>query len=247
MRPPITIMGIPMHPWTIDESVIEIGKRIDLGIFTQHVVINVAKLVHMQTDYSLRSAVLDCDIINIDGMGIVWGARLLGFNVPERVAGIDLFYHLLTLAEKVGYPVYFLGAKPDVIERAIIKTKECYPNLVIAGYHHGYFWDNEEDIVRMIQYSRAKMLFVATSSPQKEQFISRWKNSLGVDFAMGVGGTFDIIAGKTKRAPLWMQKCGMEWLYRLIQEPGRMWRRYLTTNLKYIFMLIKELRAKYLY
>jgi N-acetylglucosaminyldiphosphoundecaprenol N-acetyl-beta-D-mannosaminyltransferase len=236
----VRMMGVPMHPWTMDETLDEISRRLDEGKFTQHVVINVAKLVKMQTDIHLRNAILACDIINIDGMGVVWGARFLGFEIPERVAGIDLFLNLLKLASEHDEPVYFLGAKPEVVEQTVVNMKDRFPLLKISGWHHGYFWDNENDVVSDIHSSEASMLFVGISSPKKEQFINRWRNQLGVKFVMGVGGTFDVIAGITRRAPIWMQNAGLEWLYRVIQEPRRMWKRYLVTNSKFIWMLAKE-------
>lgn len=229
-----------MHPWTMDQTVEEIGERMEAGQFTQHVVVNVAKIVHMQNDMALREAVTACDIINIDGMGVVWGARFLGFDVPERVAGIDLFFRLLELAEQRGFSVYFLGAREKIVDEAVQRIQEKHPKLSIAGWHHGYFWEDEESVVENIQESGADMIFVAISSPKKEQFIHRWKDRMGVKFAMGVGGTFDIVAGKTRRAPNWMQGIGMEWLFRLLQEPRRMWKRYMITNSKFVFMLAKE-------
>jgi len=233
-------MGVPMHPWTMDETLDEIFRRLDEGKFTQHVVVNVAKLVKMQTDIHLRNAILACDIINIDGMGVVWGARFLGFDIPERVAGIDLFLNLLKLASERDEPVYFLGAKPEVIEQAVVNLKRRFPRLTISGWHDGYFWDNEHDVVSDIHSLEASMLFVGISSPKKEQFINRWCDRLGVKFVMGVGGTFDVMAGITRRAPIWMQNAGLEWFYRVIQEPRRMWKRYLVTNSKFIWMLARE-------
>jgi N-acetylglucosaminyldiphosphoundecaprenol N-acetyl-beta-D-mannosaminyltransferase len=171
-----------------------------------------------------------CDIVNIDGMGVVWGARLLGHDVPERVAGVDLFDRLLSYAATHGYPVFLLGGTEAVVERAAAVCADRHAGLEIAGYHHGYFWDDEEAVVSAIRASRARLLFVAITSPKKENFINRWKSELGVDFVMGVGGTFDVIAGKVKRAPRWMQRCGLEWLFRLIQEPRRLAFRYLVYN-----------------
>ena len=173
-------------------------------------------------------------------MGVVWGGRLLGLEIAERVAGIDLFTELLALAETRGEPVFFLGAKPDVVERAVDRIRARHRALDIAGWHHGYFWDDEEQIVQMVRDSGATMLFVAITSPKKEQFINRWRAELGVKFAMGVGGTFDVVAGVTTRAPRWMQGAGLEWFYRLAQEPRRMWRRYLDTNLRFAILLLRE-------
>lgn len=235
----VEMLGARMHPWTMEQTVGEIARRLEAGLFTQHVVVNVAKVVNMRSDPALREAVNHCDIINIDGMGVVWGARLLGLDVPERVAGIDLFFRLLRLAEERGEAVFFLGARQAIVDEAVRRLRQRYPRLNIAGWHHGYFWDDEESVVREIADSGATMLFVAITPPKKEQFIHRWRDRLGVKFAMGVGGTFDIVAGKTKRAPKWMQRAGLEWLFRVMQEPRRMWKRYLVTNSKFAWLLLR--------
>ncbi|WP_175876749.1 WecB/TagA/CpsF family glycosyltransferase [Burkholderia sp. BCC0097] len=227
----------PIHLMSMNETVDWIGARVEKREFTQHVVVNVAKVVHLQRDAELAASVRACDIVNVDGMGVVWGARLLGIPVPERVAGVDLFDRLLALADAKGLPVYLLGATQDVVEQVVAVAAARYPRLPIAGYHHGYFWDDEQAIVDDIRRSGARMLFVAITSPRKENFINRWKARLGVDFVMGVGGTFDVVAGKVKRAPLWMQRSGLEWAFRVIQEPGRMWKRYLSTNSRFLAML----------
>lgn len=236
----IEFMGVNINPWTMDETVHVIHKRLEQRLFMQHGVINVAKLVNIQKDKQLRESVVACDIVNVDGMGIVWGAKLLGVDIPERVTGIDLFYRLLALSEKAGFPVYFLGATKVVVEDAVNIIRKDHPNLVIAGYHNGFFWEDEDWLVKQIRESGARLLFVAISSPQKENFINRWKGDLGVDFVMGVGGTFDVVAGKVSRAPILMQQCGLEWFYRFLQEPGRMWKRYLVTNILFAWYLIKK-------
>lgn len=240
----IYFLGTSAHALSTSETIELIRSRLKENQFTQHVVINVAKLVTMQTDAILRASVNACDIINIDGMGVVWGARLLGHKVPERVAGVDLFYRLLAMSAENQFPVFLLGAKPDIVTKTVQVVEADYPGLRIAGFHHGYIWNEEEQIVDEIAKSGAKLLFVAITSPQKENFINKWRDKLGVDFVMGVGGTFDVVAGKVKRAPLWMQKWGLEWLYRIIQEPRRMWKRYLVTNSKFAWLLLKELIRK---
>ncbi|WP_417792219.1 WecB/TagA/CpsF family glycosyltransferase [Stutzerimonas xanthomarina] len=236
----IEVMGCPMDVATMEETVENIRQAVLAERFTQHVVVNVAKLVNMRDDAQLRESVESCDIINIDGMGVVLGARFLGHEVPERVTGVDLFHELLTMSAREGLPVYLLGAQEEVVAATARKVDVLYPGLQIAGYHHGYFWDDEAAMVEKIRASGAKLLFVAITSPKKENFINRWRDQLGVTFVMGVGGTFDVVAGKVKRAPLWMQKWGLEWLYRVIQEPGRMWKRYLITNSKFAWLLFKE-------
>lgn len=235
----IELMGCPMDVASMDETVTQIDQAIAADHFTQHVVVNVAKIVNMHADPELDASVRECDIINIDGMGVVLGARMLGHEVPERVAGVDLFHQLLAMSARRGYSVYLLGAKDEVVSETARRVEELYPGLKLAGYHHGYFWDDEQAMVDRIRESGAQLLFVAITSPKKENFINRWREQLGVTFVMGVGGTFDVVAGKVKRAPLWMQNYGLEWLYRVIQEPGRMWKRYLVTNSKFAWMLLK--------
>ena len=237
----IEFLGYPMDVGTMAESVATITEYIRCQRFCQHVVVNVAKLVYMGKDVELARSVTECDIINIDGMGVVWGARFLGHKVSERVAGVDLFAELNAMAEREHFPVFYLGATEAVVSKTREVMQARHPQLVIAGVHHGYFFNDESGeraVVEAIRRSGARLLFVAITSPRKENFIRRWKHELGVDFVMGVGGTFDVVAGKVKRAPVWMQDYGLEWLYRVIQEPGRMWRRYLTTGFQFLWLLI---------
>jgi N-acetylglucosaminyldiphosphoundecaprenol N-acetyl-beta-D-mannosaminyltransferase len=235
----INFLGAPMDSGSMSDTVSSISERISSRRFTQHVVVNVAKIVNMRKDPELEKSVTECDIINIDGMGVVWGARFLGLQIEERVSGVDLFGELNAMAEREGLPVFYLGAKNEVVQKTEDVMRSKHPKLNIAGVHHGYFWDDERAVVEQIKASGARLLFVAITSPKKENFINCWKDELGVDFVMGVGGTFDVVAGKVKRAPLWMQKCGLEWFYRVIQEPGRMWKRYLVTNSVFALLLIK--------
>jgi len=235
----IEFLGAPMDSITMPETVDYIANRIKNKDFLQHVVVNVAKLVNMQKDAVLAESVMACDLINIDGMGVVLGARFLGHDIPERVAGVDLFHNLLDMSVGNDFPVFLLGAEEAIVSKTVEKVKEQHKGVDVAGYHHGYFWDDEEAVVRKIKASGARLLFVAITSPKKENFINKWQDQLGVDFVMGVGGTFDVVAGKVKRAPLWMQNAGLEWFYRVLQEPGRMWKRYLVTNSQFAWLLLK--------
>lgn len=235
------LFGIPLDASTLPDTVDVIAGRIEKRQFTQHVVVNVAKLVHMQSDERLRSSVEECDIINVDGMGVVWAARAVGVSAGERVAGIDLFQSLVALAESRGFPVYLLGARKHVVEETVRRLMARHPRLSIAGCRDGYFRNDEEPgVVAAIRSSGARLLFVAMSSPLKENFIARWRSELGVDFVMGVGGSFDVLSGLVSRAPIWMQKSGLEWVYRVLQEPGRLWWRYLSTNLGLLRLIVRE-------
>ncbi|MDN3384676.1 WecB/TagA/CpsF family glycosyltransferase [Pseudoalteromonas sp. APC 3358] len=235
----IEFLKAPMDIATMEETVSFIESRIEKKQFLQHVVVNVAKIVNMQKDPVLADSVRACDLINIDGMGVVFGARFLGHDVPERVAGVDLFHELLAMSANRDFPVFLLGATEEVVTKTVDNVTAQNPNLTIAGYNDGYFWDNEEAVVNKIRESGAKLLFVAITSPKKENFINKWQDKLGVDFVMGVGGTFDVVAGKVKRAPQWMQNAGLEWFYRILQEPRRMWKRYFITNSKFALYLFK--------
>ncbi|OGT30013.1 MAG: UDP-N-acetyl-D-mannosamine transferase [Gammaproteobacteria bacterium RIFCSPHIGHO2_12_FULL_35_23] len=231
--------GIRLSLLTKQETVAMILNAIANQHSLSHCVVNVAKLVNAQHDEHLRSAINQCDLINVDGMGIVWGARFLGIQVPERVAGIDLMLALLKEAELKAWSVYFLGAEAGVLKLAVQNIRQQFPQLNIVGWHHGYFKDNELEVVSLITAVKPDLLFIGMSSPYKESFINRYSAKLKIPFLMGVGGSLDVMAGKVKRAPKWMQQLGLEWLFRLSQEPRRMWRRYLVTNAIFLYMLGK--------
>lgn len=238
----IDFLGIPVDSLTMAETVMLIDNAIEQNKRINHVVINAGKVVSMQKDKQLFESVVSCDVINADGQSIVWAARFLGQNLPERVAGADLMQHLVHLASDKGYKCFFLGAREEVVRKVVGIYNEKYGSSVIAGYRNGYFNKSEESEVAMqIANSGAQLLFVAITSPRKENFMYEYRDVLSiVNFTMGVGGTFDVIAGFTKRAPVWIQNMGMEWLYRLIQEPRRMWYRYLVGNTKFIWAVLKK-------
>lgn len=236
-----TFLGAPMDGLTMSETLAIAEHCMKTRTRLQHVVVNVAKLVNMQSDKALCEDVSGSDLINIDGMGVVWGARLCGHTVPERVSGVDIMEHLLKLCAEKGYRPYFFGAKQEVLEQAVRNIQAQYPTIVIAGYRNGYFKPEEEaELIQNIAAAKADCLFIAISSPTKERLLAQYKDTINVPFLMGVGGSIDIKAGLTKRAPLWMQKFGLEWLYRILQEPRRMFMRYWTTNRKYAGLLWKE-------
>lgn len=227
---------------TMQETVMLINESISNGNRLQHVVVNAGKIVAMQTDLELRESVNNCDVINADGMAVVWASKILGKPLKERVAGIDLMENLIELAHKKKYKVYFLGAKEAIVSKVVDHYTEKYSKNLIAGYRNGYFSKEEEpEIAKDIEDSEAQLLFVAISSPKKENFLYQNKAHLTkVSFTMGVGGSFDVVSGLVKRAPLWMQNNGLEWFYRFAQEPKRMWKRYLVGNSKFLYLVFKE-------
>ncbi|MCL2767968.1 MAG: WecB/TagA/CpsF family glycosyltransferase [Synergistaceae bacterium] len=177
-------------------------------------------------DKEYHSILKDTLLTLSDGTGLKWGLSLLGTPVQERVTGIDFAYYLCRLASMNGWPVYFLGAEGNVSKMAANALTEKYPDLIITGARNGYFDFDDEGVPREIVRKGTKILFVAMGIPRQEKWIKRHSDILCKCIAVGLGGSFDVISGKLKRAPLWMQKCGLEWFYRLIQEPWR-WRRML--------------------
>ena len=201
--------------------------------------INVATVVSIQSNIALRQAINENDIVNFDGVGAIWGAKFLKIPCPERITGIDLFSALIGVSEQKRYRVFFLGSTEDTLQNMIANLKVSHPNLLVAGSHNGYFWGKEKDVVDLINKSQAQLLFIGIKSPEKELFIQEWRRCINVNFLMGVGGTFDVISGKINRAPDWMQQGGLEWLFRIIQEPRRMWKRYLVSNFKFAYLLLR--------
>lgn len=238
----VDFLGVPIHLLTMQETLAQVAAAIRERRPLQHVALNVAKFVKLRSDPELRSDVLGADLVGIDGMGILVGARALGLPVPERVAGVDLMERLLALCAEEAYRPYFLGAREDVLQLAVAEVMRRHPTLRIAGSQHGYFSAAEEcAVVDAIVAAQPDCLFVGMPTPRKERFMAAHRNALGVPFAMGVGGGFDVVAGHVRRAPLVWQRSGFEWLYRTLQEPRRMYRRYLSTNLIYAGILARAL------
>jgi N-acetylglucosaminyldiphosphoundecaprenol N-acetyl-beta-D-mannosaminyltransferase len=217
------------------EAAIRTRSRVLVGV------VNAAKLVNLRKDARLRNSLLECDMILADGQSVVWASKILSRPLPERVAGIDLFEGLLDLADQKHYSVYLLGATPAVVAALAETISNRFPNAVIAGRRNGYFADEEaESVAYEITTARPDMLFLGMASPKKEIFLGRFGASLGVPVLHGVGGSFDVMAGVTQRAPESWQRLGFEWAYRLKQEPRRLWRRYLRTNTRFIVQVIIE-------
>ena len=242
MNKKIDFLGIPIAALTMQETLVKIEKCIEANEHIHHSVVNAGKFVLMQNDKKLEESVLKADLINADGQAIVWAASFLGKPLPVRVAGIDLMENLVQKSFEKGYKCFFFGAKENIVSKVVEKYSKLYSKNIIAGYRSGFFNSNEEqDIVKEIIRSGANILFVAMSSPKKEIFLNKFKLQLKyINFIMGVGGSFDVISGDIKRAPVFMQKIGLEWFYRFFQEPRRMWKRYLIGNTKFIYFIMRN-------
>lgn len=237
----IDILNTHVDVLTMEETMTVIENAIHNGQQLHHVAINAGKIVAMQRDETLRESVNAADVMNADGQAVVWASKFLGKPLPERVAGIDLMQNLVELAHNKGYKIYLLGAKQEIIEKMNAIYAEKYNDQLVVGYRNGYFNKAEEaQVAQEIANTNANMLFVAITSPKKENFLYAYKEVLkNINFIMGVGGSFDVISGKTTRAPIWMQNIGIEWFYRFLQEPKRMWKRYLVGNTKFILLVLK--------
>jgi len=235
------VLGCPISKLTLDQVVSELEAYIQAKDPRYISVVNVAKIVKMRSDRELSASVRSASLIGADGVPLVWASKLLGDPLPGRVNGTDLMYRLLEKANERAYRVFFFGASEKVLEDVIRRVRRDYPGVVIAGAQNGYFKPEEEwNVANKIRESRADIIFIAFGTPKKEIWVRRYLDVMGVPVVHGVGGSFDVFAGLIPRAPVWMQKWGLEWFYRLLQEPGRMWSRYLVTNSVFIFLLFRE-------
>jgi N-acetylglucosaminyldiphosphoundecaprenol N-acetyl-beta-D-mannosaminyltransferase len=237
------ILGFQVDRMTLQECVHRLTAAISERTPIHIVLVNAAKIVRARQDHELAHIIRTADLVGADGVSIVWTSRILSCPLPGRVNGTDLMNRLIKVSAEKGFRIYFLGAKADLIEKAVAHVKKQYPTLQIAGYRNGYFSSSsqEEQAVQEIAAARADILLVGMSTPMKEKWVRKHQYNLATPVIHGVGGSFDILAGYVKRAPLWMQRWGLEWLYRVLQEPRRLWRRYLVTNLVFIMLVIKQL------
>ena len=235
MHKQIIILGVPIDDLNMEQALDRLEEFIEIGRKegkTHHVAtVNADFAVKARNDPELRQILLEIDMATADGMPLVWGARLLGMHLEGRVTGADLVPALAERAAKKEYTLYFLGAAPGVAAQAAEILKARYPGLKIVGVvspPKSSILQMDPAIVEDIRRTKPDVLLVAFGNPKQEKWISLYRRELSVPVMIGVGGTFDFIAGNTKRAPEWMQRTGLEWVFRLIQEPGRLWKRYVT-------------------
>lgn len=230
----IEFLGLPIDILSTRETVEQAVGAMKSRTRLQHVAINVAKIVKARSDPELRQDIIGSDLVGIDGMGVVLGLRLAGYDVPERAAGIDVMMAVLARCAEDGFRPFFFGAEKSVVEAAAQVARRQFPRLEMAGIESGYFTREEEPaVIARIRESGADCLFIGLPTPRKERLLAKYRDSLGIPFIMGVGGSFDVLAGQVSRAPAWVQRWGLEWAYRVYQEPGRLWWRYASTNLAY--------------
>lgn len=240
--PVVHILQVPVHRLTMNDVIYILKARMKEGVPTWVVTANAELVVRADEDPGLIACLRQADITLADGAGIVWAARIFGVPVPQRIPGIELAERLLEVATREGWRVYFLGAQPGVAEVAISRWRQRLPDLQVIGWHHGYFSLTEEPaVVERIRRFRPDILLVGMGAPRQEIWLAEHFSRLNVGLAMGIGGSFDVWAGRVKRAPHWLGELGLEWLYRLVHQPWRSARMLALPRFVY-----KVLRAKWL-
>lgn len=238
----VWLFGIPVQAATLGQALDRIHAAIVQGDRLQLGVINAAKIVNMDRNPDLGDAVHESDVIYADGMSVVWASRLLRKPLPERIAGIDIMLGILKRGQHHKYKVFCLGATRDVVTAVCDKFEADFPGIRLVGHCDGYFDLHEEkEVAKAVRDAKPDVLFVAITSPKKEKFMAKWAQYMNVPVVHGVGGSFDVVAGLVQRAPESWQKLGLEWLYRVKQEPRRLWKRYLVTNFLFIAILLQEI------
>jgi N-acetylglucosaminyldiphosphoundecaprenol N-acetyl-beta-D-mannosaminyltransferase len=227
----VAILGVPFHNVTMDDTIAFVDEKIRERGFHQIATANVDFLIHAMRDKEVQQILCACDLVIPDGMPILWGARLLGTSLKQRVCGVDLVPRLAELCSREGYSMFFLGASEQNSAQAAEKLKQRYPGLRIAGRYSPPVMPmdrmNHEDILRRIERAKPDILLVAMGNPKQEKWLAMHRDRLNVPVCIGVGGSIDFVAGAVKRAPMWMRSSGLEWLYRLAQEPKRLAQRYI--------------------
>lgn len=232
------ILGAKVHFATMQQVLDIVDDSIKARKLLMIGVINAAKVMNMRKNPELAVDVNGSNLVLADGMSIVYASHLLRRRLPERISGIDLMHCILEQGNDKRYRVYCLGATEEVSATVEQRFRAQYPGVVLAGRRNGYFNDDEEQaIAEDIAKRNVDVLFVAITSPKKERFMARWAGQLNVCVIHGVGGSFDVVAGLVQRAPQSWQKLGLEWLYRVKQEPRRLWKRYLITNVAFVCAL----------
>lgn len=238
----ISILGAEIDPLTLEEAVNRAAALVASGGAHQVVTLNPEYLYRAQRERDLLEIAREAALVTADGVGIVWAARVHGFFLPERVTGIDLLLALCRRAAAEGWRVFLLGGRPGVAKEAAARLVRDYPGLTVAGTHHGYFSGAEEaTVLEQIRAAQPQLLFVGLGAPKQERWIFQQRAALGSLVAVGVGGSFDVLSGRAKRAPAWMRRLGLEWLGRLLLEPRR-WRRMLV--LPCFALLVLRARGK---
>jgi N-acetylglucosaminyldiphosphoundecaprenol N-acetyl-beta-D-mannosaminyltransferase len=237
----VSIFNIRINPLRRFEFLAIIESAIRNGRQLAQFGVNSATINDIVRNVEFRHTINSADLVHIDGMSVVWALRSFGYKIPERVATPDLADDILAMAERERMSIFLFGAQENILSLCRKNIEKKFPNIVIAGSRNGYYNPEEEKgIFDLINNASPDILFLGMSSPKKELFFESYRHKLEAKYILGVGGYFDIMSGLIRRAPRWMQDTGLEWLFRLIQEPRRLWKRYLIGIFQFFWLVIKE-------
>jgi N-acetylglucosaminyldiphosphoundecaprenol N-acetyl-beta-D-mannosaminyltransferase len=244
----VEFLGCPVDCLTSEELLNELRDVILAKVPPQVIqFVNANKVAMVRREPWMGEVLERADYVLADGQPMLPMAAMLGIRIPERIDGIGLMHKLLKLADREGFSIYLLGAKQEIVEECVRRIGVDFPGARIAGYGNGYFKDTEIfAIAEAVHEAAPDLLFLGMGSPLKERLADEWKEQLGARVIQGVGGSFDVMAGRVKRAPRWMQRCGIEWFYRVLQEPRRMFWRYVKTNGTCLWTFLKAFEYRWL-
>jgi N-acetylglucosaminyldiphosphoundecaprenol N-acetyl-beta-D-mannosaminyltransferase len=234
VRPRLDLFGVLIDRIDRATAAARIGRFLEVGVPHQIVTVNLDFLYLAEQDAEFRATINEADLAVPDGMPLVWLSRVIGTPLAARITGVELVYESCLLAARKGMSVFFLGGAPEVAAAAAARARDLYPGLVVHQYAPPFgdiSPDEDERIIEKILRASPGFLFVALGAPRQDLWIRAHRERLGVPVAMGVGCVLDLLAGAASRAPTWMQSAGLEWSYRLVREPRRLWRRYLVNDL----------------
>ena len=222
MNERVEILGVKVDAVTMAQAVERVQELISARKPSIVATANAEMLMRATHDAELHQILNAAELVVPDGAGTVWAAHHLGYEMPERVAGYDLVQELLKLAPKKSQRIFFFGSAPGIAEKAKAKAETLYPGIEIAGTRNGFFTAADEpEIIAQIRNSRADILLAALGVPKQEKWLAAHKSELNVPVSIGVGGTLDVMAGAVRRAPKWMQRAKLEWLFRAMLQPSR--------------------------
>lgn len=238
---PVQILGVNVHAVTWNRLKSYIDSQIRNRLSCEIAYVNVHCMNLAYKDRNFRDILNSFQIVYCDGFGVMLGAKILGHHIPERITGADWIYDLVSFCEKRSHSLYLFGGEDKVAEKAAQKLVNLFPKIRIAGTHHGYFDKSEsKKIIDKINSLQADILLIGFGSPLQEKWIFRHRDQIEVPICWVVGAAFDFVAGKVRRGPKWMTNNGMEWAFRFIIEPGRLWQRYLLGNPLFFAYVMKE-------
>ena len=238
--------GIKINNLNMQEAINKIEALIKEGRPSYIVTPNAAHIVLLQKDAEFRKVYENAALVLADGMPLIWVSKFLGVPLKEKISGSDLVPKLCEVSAKKGFKVFLLGGRPNAALKSAKNLKKKYSGLQIAGIYSppfGFEKDKTENdtIIKMIVRSKPDILFIGLGAPKQEKWIYAHYKELNIPVSIGVGGTFDFVAGIVKRAPKWMQEVGLEWFFRFLQEPKRLWKRYLIGNTIFTWLVLKTL------